>query len=296
VSVERYLSAVETVLTSRKLDREFVLEKMSNELCLFTPTPRGMGLTRTVWALTIPTLCERRLVESAFDVPYGEFRNSAVMWIKDVQFVFGRPEPFFVFPAPPSVSHPITIAIGGPSGTGKTSLIKRLKELRVEHVVTSPAYTTRPPRTDEVDGVEYHFRTKEDLEVARFDPRYSDFVEARGDWYWIDPSIRLRNLFEHGDKIHVLSISRRAQFEQARLLFPKLHWILLFADEAVIQGRLECRGDRDIQRSIVYNQELAAEGVEDLLDLRIDTGIQDVDATTCCVLEYCDGLLRSRWR
>ncbi len=52
--------------------------------------------------------------------------------------------------------------MSGPSGAGKTSVCRELKkDPRVEFSVSA---TTRPKREHEVDGVDYHFLTKDDFE------------------------------------------------------------------------------------------------------------------------------------
>ena len=47
------------------------------------------------------------------------------------------------------------IAIVGPSGSGKDTLLKKINEFRKIHKIIG--YTTRPIREGEVDGVDYHF-------------------------------------------------------------------------------------------------------------------------------------------
>lgn len=63
--------------------------------------------------------------------------------------------------------------ITGPSGVGKGTLIRGLMD-RVEGLELSISATTRRPRPGEVDGVDYHFLTREE-----FDRRVAagDFVE-----------------------------------------------------------------------------------------------------------------------
>jgi guanylate kinase len=59
--------------------------------------------------------------------------------------------------------HPLLVVISGPSGVGKDSVLQCLKErqLPLAFVVTA---TTRPPRPEEVDGVDYFFISKEDFQ------------------------------------------------------------------------------------------------------------------------------------
>lgn len=58
---------------------------------------------------------------------------------------------------------PLLIVISGPSGVGKDTVIKRMKErgLPFHFVVTA---TTRPRRPDEIDGVDYFFVSHEEFE------------------------------------------------------------------------------------------------------------------------------------
>lgn len=65
------------------------------------------------------------------------------------------------------------IVISGPSGTGKTSVIKELCEgdSTLEFSISA---TTRPPRSDEINGVDYYF-----LDQAEFENlvQYGGFLE-----------------------------------------------------------------------------------------------------------------------
>lgn len=60
------------------------------------------------------------------------------------------------------------LVVSAPSGAGKTTLCERLRQRRPELVV-SISYTTRAPRGQERDGVEYRF-----VDDARFDRLIAD--------------------------------------------------------------------------------------------------------------------------
>jgi guanylate kinase len=66
--------------------------------------------------------------------------------------------------------------ITGPSGVGKGTLIRGLRQ-RVPELEPTVSATTRPPRPGEQDGVDYHF-----LDDAEFDRRVlaGEFVEHAG--------------------------------------------------------------------------------------------------------------------
>lgn len=62
----------------------------------------------------------------------------------------------------PHCSEPLLIVISGPSGVGKDTVIQRMKErqLPFHFVVTA---TTRPPRPEETEGVDYFFVSKDEF-------------------------------------------------------------------------------------------------------------------------------------
>ena len=49
------------------------------------------------------------------------------------------------------------LAIIGKSGSGKDSLMEKIKEANLKNVNIIVGTTTRPPREGEVDGIDYHF-------------------------------------------------------------------------------------------------------------------------------------------
>ena len=50
----------------------------------------------------------------------------------------------------------IMVILSSPSGVGKTTLTKKIQQ-KYRTFKISVSYTTRPPRSNEVDGVDYHF-------------------------------------------------------------------------------------------------------------------------------------------
>ena len=68
---------------------------------------------------------------------------------------------------------PRAVVITGPSGVGKGTLIRSLRE-QMPELELSVSATTRRPRTGETQGVDYHFMTDEEFERHVAD---GDFVE-----------------------------------------------------------------------------------------------------------------------
>ena len=74
------------------------------------------------------------------------------------------------------------IVISGPSGTGKTSVIKALCESEPT-LAFSISATTRPPRSDEADGVDYYFLDETDFEALINSGGFLEWVKYGGHYY-----------------------------------------------------------------------------------------------------------------
>lgn len=77
--------------------------------------------------------------------------------------------------------NPLLIVISGPSGVGKDSVLEEMKSrgLPFHFVITA---TTRPPRADEIDGVDYFFLSQDEFakminegELLEYAVVYSDY-------------------------------------------------------------------------------------------------------------------------
>lgn len=240
------------------------------------------------WARLSYALCEQQLVDGAFEVPFFKADDLNIIWVSGLECIFSeRPGHDPIDVRKPQIFHPVMIALGGPSGSGKTTVVRKLQKEMPGQVLTYPAYTTRTRRSNEIDGVDYFFRTSADLDFARCDPRYTSFVEARGNWYWINPATLLQSVWQNSGKIHAFFISQRKDILQRRRLFPKLRWIWFDADEEDIRNRLSLRGDRNIDSSVEYNRKLAVEHIDDLLDLRVQTRFGEFDKVVQQIKSYC---------
>lgn len=140
----------------------------------------------------------------------------------------------------------VLLILAGPAGVGKSTLCDRLvaEMPGFERVVTA---TTRPPRTNEINGRDYHFLTE-----AEFDTRLvaGDFLE----WAWVHRKYRygtlkhavldrlpFTNLAANVDVQGVRSI--RAAAAHLPLLKARLVTIFVAPDSFdVLRERLQGRG------------------------------------------------------
>lgn len=76
----------------------------------------------------------------------------------------------------------ILICVSGPSGVGKGTVIRRLRELD-PGLIHSVSATTRAMRPGEIDGVSYHFVTRERFERMIIDGEVLEHDEYCGNYY-----------------------------------------------------------------------------------------------------------------
>jgi guanylate kinase len=77
------------------------------------------------------------------------------------------------------------VVVSGPSGAGKTTLLRLVRQRNPVPLVFSVSATTRPPRPEEIDGVDYHFLSAETFESLRKGGGFLECYEVfgRGTWY-----------------------------------------------------------------------------------------------------------------
>ena len=76
--------------------------------------------------------------------------------------------------------------LSGPSGVGKSSIVHYLRTHHPD-IAFSVSVTTRAPRPGEVDGVHYHFVTKETFEQMIHDGEFLEFAKVHGNDYYGTP-------------------------------------------------------------------------------------------------------------
>ena len=89
----------------------------------------------------------------------------------------------------------ILMAISGPSGVGKGTLVKELISARTD-VAVSVSCTTRAPREGEKDGKDYFFLTREEFLRRAAEGEFLEYDEHFGNYYGTPKSFGRETLRE----------------------------------------------------------------------------------------------------
>ena len=76
----------------------------------------------------------------------------------------------------------IMVILSSPSGVGKTTLTKKIKQ-KYQSFKISVSYTTRPPRSNEVDGIDYKFVKKEQFEQLIKENQFYEYAKIFENYY-----------------------------------------------------------------------------------------------------------------
>jgi guanylate kinase len=78
--------------------------------------------------------------------------------------------------------NPLLIVISGPTGSGKTTVAKRVVA-EMEMATFSISHTTREKRPGEVDGVDYHFVSEEDFLKMVYQGEFLEYAKVHKNLY-----------------------------------------------------------------------------------------------------------------
>ncbi len=141
----------------------------------------------------------------------------------------------------------ILLVISGPSGSGKGTVIKRLMELD-RNFVYSVSATTRTPRVGEVDGVNYHFMTREAFEGRIASDMMLEYAEYCGNYYGtpkkeVDESLALgKNVILEIEVAGAMQIKEKCPDSVMVMITPP--------DFKTLEARLRGRGD-DVPEEVI---------------------------------------------
>ena len=167
--------------------------------------------------------------------------------------------------------------ISAPSGTGKTTLVKRVME-QLPNLQFSVSYTTRPPRSNEREGEDYHFVSSSKFQEMVEKDEFLEWAEVLGNRYGT-ARVDVKDLQSKGVDLIFDIDTQGAKKVKERIAQTVLVYILPPSMEA-LKERLIMRGldspemiefrlanaRRDIEEAHRYHYIIVNEKVEDAVE------------------------------
>lgn len=129
--------------------------------------------------------------------------------------------------------------VSSPSGGGKGTIIEHVLE-KVENLSYSVSYTTRAPRSKEVDGREYFFVSRDTFEEMIAAGEFLEWACVHGNFYGTTKSQILEETAAGADIILEVDVQGAASVRQ--LLMDSVSVFILPPSYAVLKQRLIARG------------------------------------------------------
>ncbi|WP_338781875.1 guanylate kinase [Metabacillus sp. FJAT-52054] len=148
----------------------------------------------------------------------------------------------------------LLIVLSGPSGVGKGTVRKEIFSQDDTKFHYSISITTRKPRTGEVDGIDYFFKSHEEFEEMIKNDKLLEWAEFVGNYYGTPVDYVEKTLSEGKDVFLEIEVQGALQVRKA---FPEGLFIFLMPpslDE--LKNRIVTRGTESAD--IIENRLLAA--------------------------------------
>jgi guanylate kinase len=169
--------------------------------------------------------------------------------------------------------------VSAPSGTGKTTIVRKLVA-SVPRLGISRSYTTRPIRPGEADGVDYNYVPAERFVAMREAGAFLEWAEVFGNCYGTGVEDTERRLNAGEDLLLVIDVQGAAKVRAAAI--PTVGIFLLPPSYAVLESRLRSRSrdpEDQIQRRLATaRREVHAAGDYDYVVVN-----DDIDGCVDCL-------------
>ena len=98
----------------------------------------------------------------------------------------------------PPIEENILVVLSSPSGVGKTTLTKKIQQ-KFPNFKISVSHTTRPPRSNEIDGIDYHFISKKEFEKLISNKKFYEYTKIFDNYYGtlkenVDKTIKVNDI------------------------------------------------------------------------------------------------------
>jgi guanylate kinase len=147
--------------------------------------------------------------------------------------------------------------VSAPSGTGKTTVVERLAKV-TDRLKLSRSYTSRAPRGDEQDGVDYNFVSRAKFEAMIANGEFLEWADVFGNLYGTAAADTKRCLESGEDVVLVIDVQGARKVRSTGL--PHVAIFVLPPSFRVLEQRLRGRS-KDAEDAIGNRLRIAREEV-----------------------------------
>ena len=137
----------------------------------------------------------------------------------------------------------IVVVLSSPSGAGKTTLVKKIA-LENNYKI-SISYTTRKPRTDEVNGKDYFFTSEEEFENLIKNKEFLEYAKVFENYYGSSKSQVFENLNKGENVIFDIDWQGTEQIKKQKLNYKLITFFILPPSKSELFNRLKNRDMKD---------------------------------------------------
>jgi guanylate kinase len=180
---------------------------------------------------------------------------------------------------------PCLFVISGPSGVGKSSLVKKLVQDDIR-LSLSVSVTTRKPRPDEVDGLQYYFMNDAEFDEVLAEGGFIEWAYVYGNRYGTLKSTVLDSLRD--DNSVVLEIDTNGAFQVRESFSDAILIFIAPPSMEALKTRLSLReteSDEQMERRLGAAQEeidKSGEYTHVVINDDFDTALQELRALLDC--------------
>ena len=139
------------------------------------------------------------------------------------------------------------IIFSSPSGAGKTTLVKLISENK--NLFTSVSHTTRTPRSNEIDGVDYFFINEKAFQKLINEDKFLEHAKVFNNFYGTTKKNVINKLDEGKNVIFDIDWQGTEQIIESNLNYKLITFFILPPSKSVLYDRLCNRHKKD--KSIV---------------------------------------------
>ena len=165
--------------------------------------------------------------------------------------------------------------VSAPSGTGKTTVVERLAEITPD-VTLSRSYTSREARVGEVDGLDYHFVTRERFEAMIAAREFLEYADVFGNYYGTHESELIKARTEGYDLILDIDVKGARQLRER--VPESVSIFILPPSRQELEQRLRSRS-QDSEKEITRRLDEAKDEIRDYSQYDYVLVNEDVDAS-----------------